>query len=94
MCSGVWRMNMPRSAERNALSGSLRTALAHPTVWLLALVLFACQCGSYGMTLWIPQIVKNLSGLSNLAVSFISAIPYIGATVAMLWVGASSDRNR
>jgi MFS transporter, ACS family, tartrate transporter len=79
--------------ERHSGSGSLATALAHPTVWLLALVLFACQCGSYGMTLWIPQIVKNLSGLGNLAVSFISAIPYIGATVAMLWIGASSDRS-
>jgi ACS family tartrate transporter-like MFS transporter len=32
-------------------------ALVHPTVWLLGLILFACQCGSYGLTLWIPQIV-------------------------------------
>ena len=52
--------------ERHAGSGSLRTALLHPTVWLLCFVLFACQCGSYGLTLWIPQIVKNLSGLSDL----------------------------
>ncbi|MEO8313777.1 MAG: MFS transporter [Pseudomonadota bacterium] len=79
--------------ERHAFSSSLRTALTHPTVWLLALVLFACQCGSYGLTLWIPQIVKNLSGLGDLQVSFVSAIPYIGATVAMLWIGASSDRT-
>jgi MFS transporter, ACS family, tartrate transporter len=86
-------------AERqatNALHANSQSpwyALTHPTVWLLALVLFACQCGSYGMTLWIPQIVKHLSGLSDLMVSLVSAIPYIGATVAMLWVGASSDRS-
>jgi ACS family tartrate transporter-like MFS transporter len=68
-------------------------ALTHPTVWLLCLVLFCCQTGSYGLTLWIPQIVKGMSGQSDLLVGFISAIPYIGATFAMLWLGASSDRR-
>jgi len=81
------------TVSRHAASGSLMFALTHPTVWLLCLVLFACQCGSYGLTLWIPQIVKGLSGQSDLLVGFVSAIPYIGATAAMLWVGASSDRS-
>jgi MFS transporter, ACS family, tartrate transporter len=80
-------------SERHAGSSSLRTALTHPTVWLLCFVLFACQCGSYGLTLWVPQIVKNLSGLSDLMVSFVSAIPYVAATGAMLWIGFSSDRS-
>jgi MFS transporter, ACS family, tartrate transporter len=79
--------------ERHAGSGSLRTAMLHPTVWLLCFVLFACQCGSYGLTLWVPQIVKNLSGFSDLMVSFITAIPYVAATGAMLWIGFSSDRS-
>jgi ACS family tartrate transporter-like MFS transporter len=79
--------------ERHADSGSLRLALLHPTVWLLSLVLFACQCGSYGLNLWIPQIVKGISGQSDLLVGFISAVPYIGAALAMLFVGASSDRS-
>jgi MFS transporter, ACS family, tartrate transporter len=79
--------------DRHAGAGSLRTALTHPTVWLLCFVLFACQCGSYGLTLWIPQIVRQLSGLSDLMVGFVSAIPYIAATAAMLYVGASSDRS-
>jgi MFS transporter, ACS family, tartrate transporter len=78
---------------RHAGSGSLRTALLHPTVWMLSLVLFACQTGSYGLTLWVPQIVKGISGQSDLLVGFISAVPYVAATVAMLWVGASSDRS-
>jgi ACS family tartrate transporter-like MFS transporter len=55
--------------------------------------MFCCQTGSYGLNLWIPQIVKGLSGQSDLMVSFVSAIPYIGATVAMVWVGRSSDRS-
>jgi ACS family tartrate transporter-like MFS transporter len=79
--------------SRHAGSGSLRLALLHPTVWLLCLVMFCCQTGSYGMTLWMPQIVKGISGQSDLLVGFITAIPYIGATIAMLWLGASSDRT-
>ncbi|MFM1885833.1 MAG: hypothetical protein RL026_990 [Pseudomonadota bacterium] len=68
-------------------------ALFHPTVWLLGLVLFACQCGSYGLTLWIPQIVKGLSGAGDLWVGFISAIPYVAAAAGMVLIGASSDRH-
>ena len=72
---------------------SLREVLLHPTVWLLGLVLFACQSGSYGLTLWIPQIVSKISGASDLAVGFIAALPYAAAALAMVWVGASSDRT-
>jgi ACS family tartrate transporter-like MFS transporter len=72
---------------------SLRHALTHRTVWQLALIMFACQCGSYGLTLWIPQIVKGLSGFSNFAVAMISSIPYIGAAIGMIWIGISSDRT-
>jgi ACS family tartrate transporter-like MFS transporter len=71
----------------------LRQALLHPTVWLLGLVMFACQCGSYGLTLWIPQIVKGLSGQSDLLVGLISALPYIAAAIGMVLIGASSDRS-
>ena len=68
-------------------------ALIHPTVWLLGFIIFACQCGSYGLTLWIPQIVRSLSGLDDLAVSLISALPYVAASIGMLLIGASSDRH-
>ncbi|MGC4029525.1 MAG: MFS transporter [Steroidobacteraceae bacterium] len=80
-------------ATRDRHSARLSTALLHPTVWLLGLVLFACQSGSYGLTLWIPQIVKRLSGQGELAVGFISALPYVAAAVAMILVGRSSDRS-
>lgn len=81
------------TVARHAGAGTLRMALLHPTVWLLCLVMFCCQTGSYGLNLWIPQIVKEFSGLSNLLVGFVTAIPYIGAAIAMVWVGTSSDRR-
>ncbi len=71
----------------------LREALVHPTVWLLGLILFCCQSGSYGLTLWIPQIVQRLSGLGTFEVSMISALPYVAASIGMVLIGASSDRS-
>ncbi|HEY8519454.1 MAG TPA: MFS transporter [Gammaproteobacteria bacterium] len=79
------------AAERHGID--VKRALRHPTVWMLGFIIFACQCGSYGLTLWIPQIVRGLSGLSDLAVSFISAIPYAAAALGMVVIGASSDRT-
>jgi ACS family tartrate transporter-like MFS transporter len=72
---------------------NFRAALGHPTVWLLALIMFCCQTGSYGLTLWVPTIVKSLSGSSNIVVGFTSAVPYIAAALAMLMIGSSSDRS-
>jgi ACS family tartrate transporter-like MFS transporter len=81
------------AAARQRHNIGLGAALLHPTVWQLCIVLFACQCCSYGLTLWIPQIVQNLSGLSPIAVGAISAIPYAAAAVGMILIGASSDRS-
>ena len=67
--------------------------LVHPTVWLLAIIMFCCQTGSYGLTLWVPTIVKGLSGYTNLEVGLISALPYIAAAAGMVLIGRSSDRS-
>ncbi|MBI2993828.1 MAG: MFS transporter [Gammaproteobacteria bacterium] len=80
-----------QARERHGLG--LRQALLHPTVWLLSCIMFTCQSGSYGLTLWVPQIVKGLSGLSDFQVGLISAIPYIGAAIGMMLIGMSSDRS-
>ena len=67
--------------------------LKHPTVWLLAIIMFCCQTGSYGLTLWVPTIVKGLSGFTNVEVGLISALPYIAAAAGMVLIGRSSDRT-
>jgi ACS family tartrate transporter-like MFS transporter len=89
----VDRIDTEQRAAHARHGVGLAKALLHPTVWLLALILFACQTGSYGLTLWIPQIVKSLSGLGTFEVSMISALPYVAASIGMVLIGASSDRR-
>jgi ACS family tartrate transporter-like MFS transporter len=71
----------------------LGRAFVHPTVWALTFVMFACQCGSYGLTYWVPQIVKSASGLNDMQVGLLSAIPYVAATAGMVFIGWNSDRT-
>ena len=87
------RLRLEHHAAQARHGVGLRAALVHPTVWLLGLIIFACQCGSYGLTLWIPQIVRGLSGSSDLLVSMISALPYTAAAIGMVLIGRSSDRS-
>jgi len=82
-----------KARKQSRHAAGLRVALLHPTVWLLCLVTFCCQAGSYGLTLWIPQIVRGISVQSDFVTGMITAIPYAAAAVAMILVGASSDRT-
>ncbi len=72
----------------------LRAALMHPIVWRLALLYFTLIVGFYSISFWSPQIIQSLSGLGNVQVALISAVPYGVAAVAMVIVGAHSDRTR
>jgi MFS family permease len=80
------------AAERRHGIG-LRAALLHPTVLALGWIMFCCQTGSYGLNLWIPQIVQGLGKLTDLQIGFVSAIPYVGASVGMILIGMHSDRT-
>ena len=62
--SGRIRAEQELAEKRHRVS--LRQAFFHPTVWHLTFIMFVCQTGSYGLTLWVPQIIKSFSGLSDL----------------------------
>ncbi len=72
---------------------TLRSALLHPIVWRLALLYFSLVIGFYSISFWSPQIIRSFSTLDNVGVALVSAIPYMAAAVAMVIVGARSDRT-
>src|SRR5437764_1048933 len=73
---------------------SVRQALAHGRVWLLALLYSALVCGLYGVSFWIPQIIRGFGGLGDFAVGVVSMVPYLAAAIGMVVVGAHSDRRQ
>src|SRR6266436_645034 len=68
-------------------------AFRHREVLLLALGYFLVITSAYGLTFWLPTLVKKASGYSNLGVGFITAIPWCLALLCMVLNGWSSDRT-
>ncbi len=73
---------------------TLLQALVNPKVWLLSLIYFTLVIGLYGISFWLPQIIKSFSGLSDLWVGFTSAIPYLVGALGMVFISSHSDQTR
>jgi ACS family tartrate transporter-like MFS transporter len=86
------RERRAKPAAPHGIADALRQ-LKRPQVLLLSIVYFGAMTGGYGFGLWLPTMVKALSGLPDLAVTGIAALPYLAGLLAMLFVGWSSDRT-
>jgi D-galactonate transporter len=73
---------------------SLRAMFADRRVWHMALIYFCCVMGQYGLTFWMPTLIKaaGVKGVFN--IGMFTAIPYGAAVVAMLLFGRSADKQR
>src|SRR5262249_60522479 len=67
-------------------------ALTDRRVLALSAIYFTIVTATYGITFFLPQIVKGI-GLSNVMTGLVTAIPYTIGTIGMLLWGASSDRR-
>ena len=73
--------------------GSLLSALANPSVLLLGYVNFTSILVTYGVSFFLPRIIKDF-GLTDLKTGFVSSVPYALCAVALVWWGRRSDRKR
>ena len=71
----------------------LRAGMLDPGVWRLSIVFFLIVVSGYGFSFFLPQIVKRMSGGSDVAVGFLTAIPFLVAAAAMIWIASHSDRT-
>jgi MFS family permease len=94
------------TAERDALTSALASekhekpkkdllaALKDVRVLILTGITFSFTIGSYGIGIWLPLILKG-HNLSNMMIGWVSAIPYIFATVGMVaWAAVVSRSGR
>ena len=81
------------AAKNAAQHLTLGQALASPKVITLSLIYFGFVAALYGMQFWLPQIVKAF-GFSNAQTGFITAVPYLFGTVAMILWARHSDAMR
>ncbi|CAM2781363.1 Putative metabolite transport protein NicT [Methylobacterium mesophilicum] len=73
---------------------SSRAFLRDARIWKLSGVYFMTIIGLYGISFWLPSIVKN-SGIKDVVtIGWLSAIPYLVAVPTIILTGISADRTR
>ena len=93
-------------SERDALDGVLASEVRerpHSTFWaalmdarvlICTAIQFGFTLGSYGIGIWLPLMLREYH-LSNLAIGWIAAIPYLFATIGMiLWARYVDEKGR
>ncbi len=61
-------------------------------VWVLCAIYFTLMIGLYGISFWLPTIVKAFGVQGYLPVGLITAIPYAVTVVGMILLSRHSDR--
>lgn len=70
---------------------SIKDGLLHPKVLLLSVIYFFFTMGLYGVSFWLPTLIKASGVADPLDIGLLSAIPYGAAAITMVLVSHSSD---
>jgi nitrate/nitrite transporter NarK len=94
--SPIEREALQGAFDREASSGRKEkhfgAALKDVRVYILAMISFGFTMGSYGIGIWLPQMLKG-HGMSVTQTGWLSAVPYFFATIALLWWAKRVDRR-
>src|SRR3954467_3970880 len=88
----VRRLDEEHARRSTRHNFSVTQALLNPKVLALSLVYFGAVAVNYGLSFFLPQIVKAF-GLSNAQTGFVSALPYVVGLVSIVMWGVRSDRK-
>ena len=84
--------NIARDGHADA-EASLRSIVSNGRVWRLAAIYFCCMMGLYGVSFYLPTLIKAAGVKDALNVGLLTAVPYAVAIVSMILVARSSDRR-
>jgi sugar phosphate permease len=70
----------------------LRQVFRSPLVWLLTAIYFSYNFALYGISFWLPNLIRDLGIEDTVVVGWISALPSLAAIISMVTLGFLSDR--
>lgn len=74
-------------------TGSFARGVSDGRVWLLCLVYFLFVAALYGVSFWLPTLIKALGFVGLRQIGFMTALPYAAAVITMLALAWNSDRT-
>lgn len=87
------KLERERQEEARVPLRSFWAVLVSPRIWMLSLVYFGVSTTMYGVTLWLPTVIRALSGLSYFWTGAVAVLPFLVTVIVMVWVGMRSDRT-
>jgi MFS transporter, ACS family, tartrate transporter len=84
------RLRLEQKQRDTAHKYTVGEVLLNPKVIGLSLVYFGAVSMNYGLSFFLPQIVKTF-GMTTFMTTVVSALPYAVGTIAMVWWGLRSD---
>ncbi|HTH75308.1 MAG TPA: MFS transporter [Trinickia sp.] len=72
----------------------LLAVLSSARVWLMSIIYLSFVMGLYGVSFWLPTIIKATGVTDAFKIGLLSAIPFAVAVVAMIVVARSADKRR
>jgi MFS transporter, ACS family, tartrate transporter len=86
------RLDAEQTTRESHLSMSWLQSMLSVRVVALGFVYMSLTIPQYGLSFFLPQIVKNF-GLSNVQAGFVTALPYLVGAIGMVLWGWHSDRT-
>jgi ACS family tartrate transporter-like MFS transporter len=86
-------MDAEDAAKASTGEHSFMAGLKDRRALIFAALYFGLVMGIYGLSLWLPSIVKAMGNLSTTQVGFIVPIPYLFAALAVFFWSRHSDRT-
>ena len=86
-------MDAEDAAKTTSGGHSFVDGLKDPRALIYAALYFGLVMGIYGLSLWLPSIVKAMGDLSTTQVGFIVPIPYICGALFVFYWSRHSDRT-
>lgn len=88
-------LDIERQAALKLNKPSKRAMLKDATIWKLAAFYFAGYTGVYGLSFWVPTIIKSLSDVNttNMQIGWIAMLPSLVGIPAIIFTGINADRT-
>jgi D-galactonate transporter len=85
------RLDAERATREREGAASWFKSMLDPRVIALGFVYMGCNIPQYGLSFFLPQIVKAFGGLSNFQVGLVTALPYLVGAIGMIFWSRNSD---
>lgn len=82
-----------RSLKQPVSNALLRDVFRNSSLMKLVALNFFYQTGDYGYTLWLPTILKNLTGANMVGVGLLAIVPFVATIIGIYVISMLSDKT-